>query len=124
MDYLCRLASTIPIESIENVGKIFPLMTACSRSIQRAAYTVLHRYIPSVQEQVSFDVALSKTTVGLPDELMSLLLEAPSMDALSLSYGDDKVWTDIRSYLLSWKVVFDHFDNAVCSLQILLRSSG
>ncbi|EAU39241.1 conserved hypothetical protein [Aspergillus terreus NIH2624] len=123
VDYLCRLASTIPIESIENVGKIFPLMTARSRSIQRAAYTVLHRYIPSVQEQVSFDVALSKTTVGLPDELMSLLLEAPSMDAVSLSYGDDKVWTDIRSYLLSWKVVFDHFDNASLAVQENYASS-
>ncbi|KAG2415147.1 hypothetical protein HFD88_006338 [Aspergillus terreus] len=123
VDYLCRLASTIPIESIENVGKIFPLMTARSRSVQRAAYTVLHRYIPSVQEQVSFDVALSKTTVGLPDELMSLLLETPSMDAVSLSYGDDKVWTDIRSYLLSWKVVFDHFDNASLAVQENYASS-
>ncbi|KAL5364697.1 hypothetical protein BJX96DRAFT_168501 [Aspergillus floccosus] len=123
VDFLCRLASTIPIESIENVGKIFPLMTARSRSVQRAAYTVLHRYIPSIQEQVSFDVALSKSTVRLPDELMSLLLEAPTMDVVSLSYGEDKVWTDIRSYLLSWKVVFDHFDNASLAVQENYASS-
>lgn len=114
VDLLCRLINSISIENLEDVSRIFPLLTAQSRTVQRAAYTVLHRYIPSVQEQVSFDVALSKTTVKLPDELLSLLLEAPTMDSVSLSYGDDKVWSEIRSYLLSWKIVFDHFVNAVC----------
>lgn len=114
VDLLCRLINSISIETLEDVSRIFPLLTAQSRAVQRAAYTVLHRYIPSVQEQVSFDVALSKTAVKLPDELLSLLLEAPTMDSISLSYGDDKVWADIRSYLLSWKIIFDHFVNAVC----------
>ncbi|KAF9890319.1 hypothetical protein FE257_005985 [Aspergillus nanangensis] len=117
VDTLCRLVNTIPIESLEDVGKIFPLLTARSRSVQRAAYIVLHRYIPSIQEQVSFDIALSKTTVSLPDQLLSLLLGAPSMDVVSRSYGDDKVWAEIRSYLLSWKVVFDHFTNASIAVQ-------
>jgi hypothetical protein len=111
---LCRLINNIPVENLEDVSKIFHLLTAQSRIVQRAAYTVLHRYIPSVQEQISFDVALSKTAVRLPDELLSLLLEAPNMDLISLTYGDGKAWSDIRSYLLSWKVVFDHFVNAVC----------
>lgn len=82
--------------------------------MQRTAYTLLHRYIPQAQEQISFDVALSKTAVRLPDELMSLLLETPSTDVISTSYSDDKMWTNVRTYLLSWKVVFDHFSNAVC----------
>ena len=81
--------------------------------MQRTAYTLLHRYIPQVQEKVSFDVALSKTAVGLPDELISLILESPSLDIISAAGNDDKVWTSLRSYLLSWKVVFDHFSNAV-----------
>jgi hypothetical protein len=92
---------------------VFGLLTAHSRAVQRTAYTILHRYIPQVQEQVSFDVALSKTAVSLPDELVSLLLETPTMKAVSMSWGDDKMWTSMRSYLLSWKVVFDHFSNAV-----------
>ncbi|KAL4895806.1 hypothetical protein BDV59DRAFT_173180 [Aspergillus ambiguus] len=117
VDTLCRLINTISVESIEDIGRIFPLLTARSRSVQQAAYAVLHRYIPSAQEQVSFDVALSKTAVRLPDELMSLLLEAPDMQAVSVSYGDDKVWADLRSYLLSWKVVFDHFANASLAVQ-------
>lgn len=113
VDVLCRLVNTISIENLEGVNKLFPLLTAQSRVVQRAAYTVLHRYIPSTQEQVSFDVALSKSAVKLPDELMSLLLEAPTMESIASEYGD-KAWTAIRSYLLSWKVVFDHFSNAVC----------
>lgn len=114
VDLLCRFLNVIPIDHLEDASKFFPLITSQSPAVQRAAYTVLHRYIPSVQEQVSFDVALSKTTVGLPDELMSLLLEAPTMEGVNAAYGDDRMWAELRSYLLSWKVVFDHFVNAVC----------
>ncbi|OOG00697.1 hypothetical protein ASPCADRAFT_37833 [Aspergillus carbonarius ITEM 5010] len=117
VELLCRFLNVIPIENLEDVSKFFPLLTAQSPTVQRAAYTVLHRYIPSVQEQVSFDVALSKTTVGLPDELMSLLLEAPTMEAVNAAYGDDRTWAELRSYLLSWKVVFDHFVNASLTVQ-------
>lgn len=113
VELLCSLLNTIPIKSLEHVNKIFPLLTAQSRTVQRAAYIVLHRYIPEVQEQVSFDVALSKSTARLPLELLSLLLEAPTMESINTSDGEDKMWTGIRSYLLSWKVVFDHFTNAV-----------
>ncbi|KAI9370806.1 hypothetical protein BJX61DRAFT_513943 [Aspergillus egyptiacus] len=117
VDRLCRLIKSMPIGTIEEIARAFPLLTAHSLVIQHAAYTLLHRYIPSVQEQVSFDVALSKTEAKLPYELISLLLGAPTMEAVSLSYGDDKTWADIRSYLLSWRLVFDHFDNASFALQ-------
>lgn len=113
MEILRRLINTIPIEKLEDVSGVFYLLTAHSRAVQRTAYTILHRYIPHAQEQVSFDVALSKTAVSLPDELMSLLIETPSMQAVQESSGDDKMWTSMRSYLLSWKVLFDHFSNAV-----------
>lgn len=114
VDLLQRLINAISIEKLDDVSGVFHLLTAHSRAVQRTAYTILHRYIPLAQEQVSFDVALSKTPVSLPDELVSLLLETPSMQMISLGWGDDKMWTGIRSYLLSWKVVFDHFLNAVC----------
>lgn len=111
---LRRLIGLIPIDKLEDISEVFSLLTAHSRAVQRAAYTLLHRYIPHAQEQVSFDVALSKSAVSLPDELVSLLLETPSMQIVAMSYGDDKMWTSLRSYLLSWKVIFDHFSNAVC----------
>lgn len=114
VEFLCRLIGTIPIENLENVDELFPLLAADSRVVQRTVYEVLHRYIPGIQEQVSFDVALSKTAIRLPDGLMSLLLEAPTIKSISTADNKDKMWTSIRSYLLSWKVVFDHFSNAVC----------
>lgn len=114
MDLLGRLINVIPIEKLEDVSGVFHLLTAHSRAVQRTAYTILHRYIPQAQEKVSFDVALSKTAVSLPDELVSLLLEAPTMRMISMSWGDDKMWASVKSYLFSWKVVFDHFSNAVC----------
>ena len=114
VELLRRLITTIPVDKLEDVSETFHLLTAHSRAVQRTAYTILHRYIPHCQEQVSFDVALSKTAVSLPDELVSLLLEPPTMQLISSGYGDDKMWTTIRSYLLAWQVVFDHFSNAVC----------
>jgi hypothetical protein len=114
VELLRRLIKSIPIEKLEDVSGVFGLLTAQSRSVQRTAYTILHRFIPQAQEQVSFDVALSKTSVSLPDELISLLLETPTMQMVNEAYGDDKMWTTIRAYLLSWKVVFDHFTNSVC----------
>lgn len=105
------------------MSKFFPLLTAQSRAVQRAAYTILHRYVPSTQEQVSFDVALSKSTVRLPNELISLLLEAPSSESIALSDGDDRMWAEVRSYLLSWQVVFDHFVNTVRQFILSLTPS-
>ncbi|EAW07440.1 ubiquitin-protein ligase RKR1 [Aspergillus clavatus NRRL 1] len=116
-EVLCRLIEVIPAESLEDVNKMFYLLTANSRAVQKAAYTLLHRYIPSTQEQVSFDVALSNSVARLPDELMSLLLEAPTKESIALAEDDDRTWTGIRSYLLSWNVVFDHFVNASLTVQ-------
>ncbi|KAJ5091452.1 hypothetical protein NUU61_006322 [Penicillium alfredii] len=117
VELLRRLINIIPVEKLEDVSETFHLLTAHSRAVQRTAYTILHRYIPQAQEQVSFDVALSKTAVSLPDELVSLLLEPPTMRMVSSSFGDDKMWTSMRSYLLSWKVIFDHFSNASLPVQ-------
>ncbi|KAJ5975614.1 hypothetical protein N7481_009321 [Penicillium waksmanii] len=117
VDLLRRLINFIPIEKLDDVSEVFSLLTAHSRAVQRTAYTLLHRYIPHSQEQVSFDVALSKSAVSLPDELVSLLLETPTMQMVTMSYGDDKMWTSLRAYLLSWKVIFDHFSNASLPVQ-------
>ncbi|KAJ5385457.1 Zinc finger RING-CH-type [Penicillium concentricum] len=123
VDLLRRLINTIPVDNLEDVSETFHLLTAHSRAVQRTAYTLLHHYIPHAQEKVSFEVALSKTAVSLPDELISLLLEPPTMQMVSAAYGDDKMWTSMRSYLLSWKVVFDHFSNASLPVQEYYMSS-
>lgn len=108
---LSREVSKIPVRQIPALTDIYPLMASESRDIQTAAYGLLHRAIPAQQEQASVDILLDKTDARLPDELLSLLLDAPTLD----NYTDERLAQfplAVRSYLLSWKLVFDAFSGA------------
>jgi hypothetical protein len=94
---------------------MFSLLAVECKVIQQTAFELLHRHIPQAQEQVSFDVALSKTIVNLPDELLSLLFEVPQANLVT-SPSDAKILLRIRSYLMSWKLVFDHFSSSAVSI--------
>jgi [phosphatase 2A protein]-leucine-carboxy methyltransferase len=112
-DLLARELSALNVKHVEDVCHIFAALSINSRGIQRAAYHVLNRVIPRLQEAVSFDVALSDAPVNLPDELMSLLLDPPTAASIRQQPAQDTLWLDVRSYLLSWKAVFDHFIHSV-----------
>lgn len=111
-DLLARQISTVDVDCVDDSSNLFPLLPVQNWGVQRAAYDILHRVIPKAQEQISFDHALSKSSVNLPDELLSLLLEAPKIGTFSQSVGFSE-WMELRCYLLSWKVVFDHFSSSV-----------
>lgn len=83
-----------------------------SRSVQQTAYNLLHNHITSSQEQISLDVALSKGHATLPHELLSLILEAPTSDSLAEASFARTMALHLHGYLLSWKLVFDHFTDA------------
>lgn len=105
---LCREVEKIPLRHIKNLSDIYGLVASDSRDIQTAAFNLLHRAIPAEQEQKAVDVLLDKTDARLPDELVSLLLDAPTLE----KYSDEMLAefpSAIRSYLLSWKLVFDAF---------------
>ncbi|OJD18968.1 hypothetical protein AJ78_01080 [Emergomyces pasteurianus Ep9510] len=114
---LSRLVSGLPIGHVETIDNLFSILSAPNRGIQRAAYDILHRAIPKLQETVTLSVALSDSVARLPDELISLLLEVPAIDAINEATVDDSLWIGLRCYLLSWKTVFDHFNNASLSVQ-------
>lgn len=108
---LCREAARIPLDHLKDLTDIYGLMASESREIQTAGFDLLHRALPAAQEQVSLDVLLEKKQARLPDELTSLLLDAPTLEA----YPEEALVqfpTPIRSYLLSWKLVFDAFEGA------------
>ncbi|KAF3007355.1 hypothetical protein E8E14_008804 [Neopestalotiopsis sp. 37M] len=108
---VCRQVEKLPMEYIEDPANLYDLMASDSRAIQTAAFTVLHKALPAAQEQLSIDVLLEKKAAQLPDELLSLLLEAPTLEA----YSDEALSrfpTPIRSYLLTWHLVFDAFNAA------------
>ncbi|PNP43148.1 hypothetical protein TGAMA5MH_05082 [Trichoderma gamsii] len=105
---LCREVEKVSIKSIKDVSDIYELVASESQDIQTAAFDILHRAIPAIQEQRSIDTVLDKTEARLPDELLSLLLDAPTLDR----YPDEALAlfpSPIRSYLLSWKLVFDAY---------------
>lgn len=105
---LCREVEHIPVRFISDPSEIFGLVASESREIQTAAYSFLHRVVPKQQEQSTVEAVLDKTDARLPDELLSLLLDAPTLE----KYSDEMLSefpTSIRSYLLSWKLVFDAY---------------
>lgn len=100
------------------VAELFPLMASEEQSVQDAAFRLLHRAVPEAQQQNSLDLLLDKKIIHLPEEMLSLLLGAPSMQTFSSTQESrEKVWLNIRRHLLSWKLVLDHFTNASYKLQ-------
>lgn len=112
-DLLARQISAVGVDHVEDVSHVFSALSVQSRGIQRAAYDVLHRTIPKSQETASLNLALSNADINLPDELVSLLVEAPAVGVLSHRPTLDSLWIEARCFLLGWKTVFDHFVHAV-----------
>ncbi|KAI2471006.1 hypothetical protein F4781DRAFT_388419 [Annulohypoxylon bovei var. microspora] len=108
---ICRLVENIPLHHVKDLSELYGLVASDSRGIQTAAFTILHKAIPAAQEEISLNVLLEKKDAQLPDELLSLLLDAPTLEI----YPDDilaRFPIAIRSYLLSWHLVFDSFKAA------------
>jgi len=111
-ELLARQISQLPIQQLEEPSELYPLLFVDSAPVQQTAFDILHKQIPAVQEQVSLDVALEKKAARLPDELLSLILEAPTMEALEEVSFERTFPLPLRGYLLSWLLLFDHFSNS------------
>lgn len=108
---LCRQVEKLPSQHFGDLSELYGLVASDSRVIQTAAFTMLSKALPAVQEKLSVDVLLDKQDARLPDELLSLLLDAPTLE----SYPDEIISqfpTPVRSYLLSWHLVFTVFQAA------------
>ncbi|KAI8964411.1 Zfp294 protein [Daldinia sp. FL1419] len=108
---ICRLVEKLPLHYIKDLSELYGLVASDLRSIQTAGFTILHKALPAAQEDLSLDVLLEKKEARLPDELLSLLLDAPTLE----KYSDEALAhfpPPIRSYLLSWYLVFDSFKAA------------
>ncbi|KAG0649365.1 RING-type E3 ubiquitin transferase listerin [Hyphodiscus hymeniophilus] len=110
-DLLSRNVSKIPVDQIKDLSDFYPLVASDFRTIQSAAFDVLNKALPATQQQLSLDVLLEKTDARLPEELLSLLLDAPVFS----NYPDDILVdfpTSVRGYLLSWHLVYDAYSSA------------
>lgn len=109
---LSRQISATAYTPLKDLDELFPLMYTPSKPIQQGAFNLLHRQIPAAQEQISFDAALDNTTAHLPEELLSLLLEAPTLNSLVDESFDRSMPSTLRGYLFSWRLLFDHFNGS------------
>ena len=108
------MTRSLPALDVEDIVDLFPLLAAEERPLQDIGFEVFHRSLPKKQEEVSFDAVLSKNVAHLPFELLSLIIDTPPTDAIHTDVGDtENADLEHRRYLLSWKVVFDHFEFAV-----------
>lgn len=101
------------IKNISDVQAFYPLVSAQSRPIQKVASMILGRHIRKTQQDVSVDAALEKSTVRLPEELVSLIIQAPALDVLDRVATGTKLPSPALTYFLGWLLVFDHFPLSV-----------
>lgn len=111
-DVLARQIAKVSLKNLEATEELFPLLYVESQPVQQTAFDILHKQIPEAQEQISIDAALEKTTARLPEELLSLIIDAPTVSALAEANFDRSVPLPLRGYLLSWLLVFDHLEHA------------
>jgi len=111
-DMLARYTGQLPYRNLADAEELYSLLYTPSRPVHQAAFDLLHRQIPASQEQISLDVALENKTAHLPDELLSLILEAPTLDSLIEASFEGAMPLQLQGYLFSWRLLFDHFEGS------------
>jgi hypothetical protein len=111
-DVLARQIAKVSLKNLESTEELYPLLYVESQPVQQTAFNILHKQIPEAQEQISVDAALEKTTARLPEELLSLIIDAPTVAALAEANFDRSIPLPLRGYLLSWLLVFDHLEHS------------
>ncbi|PBP21078.1 C3HC4 type (RING finger) zinc finger containing protein [Diplocarpon rosae] len=106
---LSRQATKIPSSRIKDLTEFYPLVASEFRMVQSAAFDVLHKALPQVQQELSVNVLLEGTTAQLPLELLSLLLNKPSPQDVSET---NDFPSSIRGYLLSWLIIYESYKTA------------
>ncbi|KAF1995011.1 hypothetical protein P154DRAFT_446367 [Amniculicola lignicola CBS 123094] len=111
-EILGRQIQKVSHKHLEETEELYPLLYVESQAVQLTAFNLLHKQIPEAQEQISIDAALEKVTARLPEELLSLILEPPTMAALAGATFERTVPISLRGYLFSWLLIFDHLEHA------------
>ncbi|KAL5316607.1 hypothetical protein ACEPPN_015656 [Leptodophora sp. 'Broadleaf-Isolate-01'] len=106
---LSRQVTKIPADRIKDLTEFYPLVASDFRMVQSAAFDVLHKALPKVQQELSVNVLLDGTTAQLPLELLSLLLNTPSVQDIP---DPSEFPSSIRGYLLSWLIVYESYTTA------------
>jgi len=100
----------------EAASSLYPVVASASPELQKAAFKVLHKTIPTGQEKVTMEAALNKDFVAkLPADLLALVVDAPS-EVNDLA-GEASLPPHLAQNLYSWKLIFDHWNGASFQVQ-------
>ncbi|KAF4547461.1 E3 ubiquitin-protein ligase listerin-like protein [Elsinoe fawcettii] len=116
-ELVARHARKLQTLSDTDAENLWPQLDSSSSSFRTAAFEMLGRYIDIRQEGVSFDAALDKKIARLPEQLLSLILDAPDLDTVLSASFDAGMPSDVKTYLLSWLLVYRHFDKASANVR-------
>ncbi|KAF2227886.1 hypothetical protein BDZ85DRAFT_188675 [Elsinoe ampelina] len=116
-DLIARKARKLDKISDVDAENLWPQLDSKSPSLQSSAFELLGRYTDDRQEAVSFDAALEKKIAHLPEQLLSLILDAPDIDTVISASFEDEIPHDLKAYILSWQLVFRHFDKASANVR-------
>ncbi|PNS20724.1 hypothetical protein CAC42_2969 [Sphaceloma murrayae] len=117
-ELIARKASQICSISSAIAEDLYPQLDSTSGAVRSAAFGLLKSHVVGSQEQISLDAALEKKTAHLPEQLLSLILDAPDNDAVLSASFEEKVPQDLQTYLLSWLLVFAHFEKSSAKVRI------
>ena len=113
--------------ALQLVGKLpqtpemFPFVNSKPQSLQYAVFALLRSHIRGTQQEISVNAALDKATVRLPEELVSLIIQAPEMSLLEVVTAGEDIPMPARTYLSSWLLVFDHFAMSVSPVDLFFE---
>lgn len=117
-DLLSRQLAKTPPDVVSDAKDFYEILASDSVAFQRSAYRILHDHIPKAQDQISLDKALSKDYIALiPEELLSLILTAPGDQVLLKADFQRSLPAPLQGYLLSWKLVYDHWRGSSYAVQ-------
>jgi hypothetical protein len=108
-ELLGRQFTSLKPTAMKNANGLYSAMYSPSVPLQSAAFELLRKHVVASQEQISLDAALDNKTARMSHELVSLLLQSPSPDIISDASFEREMPIELRSYLFSWRLVFDHF---------------
>lgn len=119
---LSRQILDISIDKIADPVPLFPILAVESEPLQKTVLKLASRAIPAVQESLAVEAALDTHgvfNIELPVELLSLVMSVP--EEIEGVFVLEEIMTagmtsQMRSYLYTWKLIFEYLDHAVGSL--------
>ncbi|KAI5305720.1 hypothetical protein KEM56_003514 [Ascosphaera pollenicola] len=109
-DLLTRTVSYLSAALIEDPANLLPMLNS-SKPAQLASYNLYRQTIPKAMEDLALEVALGEKKADLPQGLLKHL----SWGYATKSLRKKAEWFDLnrrRSYLLTWRTIFDFFEHA------------